>query len=390
MQQKLERYFQLCGNMLPAGMLFVVNLFCFFWAIHWGYEEGIIFHNLFLAFTAVTLLILFNFNLGKSLFFVIITLFAYIGLNTLKKTYGADTTTTIYYNNMIVFLSGNWLFFYLKQPQRFMSKQSFIYLLIIVIEYSVWEFLSNNNIHLYYNLYEINIVAWAIFVTWIVVCIVSAIKSGNFYDYSMMFVCFCLVLGVYFCTNPVGLSSFFMTGILIILVMNIYHLIYNYFFDELTGLYNKISYLRHAKLFPPKYSLGIISIDNFVNLSKGLTQKQKSELILLTATQIKENIPDIAMLYRYDRNKFVVVCEKITLKELRAILENIRRIIASAEFSLSSHISTIKITISGGVAEKRRIDASAKEVMLRANALMQETLKFSGNIISPILRSEKH
>ena len=185
------------------------------------------------------------------------------------------------------------------------------------------------------------------------------------------------------------MSLFFACAAGIILFMTVYQLIYAYYYDDNTKLFNRRSYQRQSKKLSPKYSLGIISLDGYEGLSKGLSCKQMNELLLLLVNIMQENLPDDTMCYRYEENKFVLINEKIEFKEFRSYLEEIRRYVAGAEFSLKSHPQPLKITISGGVSEKKRVDANADVVLLRAYKFMSDTLKFTGNVISPIPRGEK-
>lgn len=389
MQQKLERYFQLCGNMLIPCFLFAVGLFTYLWNSKLDYDSGVIFHHLFLAANLVLLLIFINFNQGRAVFFSLLLFITYLAINYLKKTYGQDMPNTIWYHNIVFLLPLNLLFFYLFPPRRFIEKKSVCYLAMIATEYMLAEFLSRREVDVFWSLYGVNIVQWGIMLILFMVVFIKAVSLGKLYDYSLMFAILSLALGLYYSSDPVGLSIFFSSSAIIITFMVIYNLFYNYRYDELTGLRNRTSYFKDSHYLPPKYSLGIISIDGFDGLRQGLTVRQKDELIILLTDICQDQFSDNATVYRYSEDQFLIVCETMSLKEIRAEFENIRRHIASSEFMLHKHPIAIKITISGGVAEKKRTDATATEVLARANKVMCDTLKFSGNVISPVLRGER-
>lgn len=389
MQQKLERYFQLCGNMLLPCFLFMLGLFTYLWSSSLNYDTAVVFHYSFLVVNLILLLLFINFNQGRVMFFTLAVFLSDIAINCLKKKYGLDMTETAWYHNIVFLLPLNLLFFYFFPPRRFIEKRSIIYLVVMSVEYMIVEYLSQRDYGVFLSLYGINIASSSIFVILFFVTIFKAVNFGRLYDYSWLFAVISLFLGLHYAGDPAGLSIFFLTAGAIILSMVIYNLIYYHYYDELTGLRNRLSYLKDSRRFPPKYSLGIISVDGYDGLRQGLTSRQNNELQILLANICQEQFADSAIIYRYYENKFLIVCETMNLKEIRGEFENIRRYIAASEFSLHKHAIPVKITISGGVAEKKRTDANASEVMKRAHKVMNETLKFSGNVISPVPRGER-
>ena len=88
------------------------------------------------------------------------------------------------------------------------------------------------------------------------------------------------------------------------------------------------------------------------------------------------------VIFRYARDQFIVLYINKDNKESFAHLDNIRRVIAGLSFSTSSKQEPIKLTVSCSLAEKRRSDAGALEVLVRADKAMRNTLKFSHNVTS--------
>lgn len=389
MQQKLERYIQLCGNMLLPCFLFVVGLFTYLWSSNLDYDDGIIFHRIFFLANIILLLIYVNFNQGKTAFSALTIFGVYVIINHLKRQYGALMTETIYYQNMLLSVPLNLLLFYLNPPRRFVEKKSVFYLLFIALEITIIELLSRCNIVLSWHFGGINITMTVAFSILLITVFVQAVRFGKLYDYSLFFSFCALGFGLYFSNNPVGLSLFFAVSLLIMLFMIVYDIFYKYYYDEITGLHNRVSYLKDSRNLPPKYSLGVIKIDGFDGLRKGLNIRQRNELVVLISDIIQEHISENATLYCYDEDQFLEVCEKLNFKEIHDEFEAVRRHIAATEFLLNNHPVPIKVTISGGVAEKKRTDLNAEAVLARAFKSMHETLKFSGNVISPVLRKER-
>jgi diguanylate cyclase (GGDEF)-like protein len=187
--------------------------------------------------------------------------------------------------------------------------------------------------------------------------------------------------GFYFSSSASALSVFFFVSQLIIVIDLLFTLIYNHFYDENTGFYSRNSYLIKSKHFPFKYNLGIISIDNYDKLQKTFGYKKQKILTNLIAEVIQE-LTSEETVFRYAPDQFVVLYKDKDNKESFAHLDNIRRIIAGVSFGWSSKQQPIKLTVSCSLAEKKRSDAGALEVLVRADKAMRKTLKFTHNVTS--------
>ena len=108
-------------------------------------------------------------------------------------------------------------------------------------------------------------------------------------------------------------------------------------------------------------------------------------LFLLNIALIKTSKAEIIIdetVFRYAPDQFIVLYKKQDKKQAFNHLENIRRAIAGLSFSWSNKQKPIKLTVSCSVAEKKRSDSGAVEVLLRADKAMRKTLKFSHNVTS--------
>lgn len=389
MLKRLEKYIDICGILLLPLAVFAIFLLYYLLYSNLGYDRALIYYVAFLGGNLVLLFLLLYFNQGRALFFSVSTLLAYLAINYLKHCNGSDYIDSAYYHNIIIMLPFNMLLFYLFYPKRFISTGSLLSFLFILSEYITLDILSIKNIHFTYVVYNINIPVVIGFAVMLMTMFVNMIRTGSLYDDVFFFASSAVALGIYFSSEVYGFSLFFCVSSYLVLAFVIWRIYYLFLFDEKTGCYNRYSYLKQSKKFPPKYSLGVISIDSYDGLSKGLNGSQKHELISLVLEIIKENIDEFSTIYHYEENYFIVVCEKINAKEIYDIFETIRRVIAGSEFVLSRHYQHLKITISGGIAEKRRTDVGAMAVLMRADSEMQKTLKFTGNVISPQPRATR-
>ena len=389
MYRLIEKYINICGNMLLPCFLFALSLIAYLLSGGFDYGRALLYHRLFIGGSILIGMVLLYFNRGRLLFLTLSLFVAYIGLNFLKRGYIDETTAQIYYANLAVMLPLNCLFFYFYAPRRLLSLSALLCLLGLALEYILLEFLAAEHLALAYYQDGINLPALSAFAAALLCPLWRAARTGDFYDYGSLFIIAAAGCGVYFYTSASALSLFFFVAALISLLVIIRQLLQSYLYDSETFVYNRLSYLRHSKRFPPKYSLGVIAVDGFDGLNRALSGRQRQELLLLLIEIMQENIGEDASIYRYDTNNFVLVCEKTGLKEIYETFEAIRRSVAAAEFVLSGRRTQLKVTISGGIAEKRRVDTGAAAVLMRANAEMQKTLAFTGNVISPAPKSSR-
>lgn len=381
LQQTLEKYLPLIGNMLAPAFIFAGGLFCFLLYGSFDFSISLTFHWAYYSLCLLSLIILLNFNQSRPLFFLSAICLSYILINYLKNRFGAEFSQTVWFNNLIVLLPWNLLAFYLYPGRRFLSRRSLIFLLSIMAEYAAAEFLGRYQISLSLVWHGVNLMAACGFVVLISWALVYSVKAGKLYDYSILFASICISLGLYFASSAAGLSLFFFMAQLIVTINIIYSLVYNHYYDEMTGVYSRNSYLMQSKHFPLKYSLGIVSIDNYDKLAETIGAKRQKILTALVAEVLQELAAEDAV-YRYAPEQFIIIYKKFDKKEAFAHLENIRRTIASLSFACSTAQKPLKLTVSCSVSEKKRSDAGAVEVLLRADKAMRKTLKFSHNVTS--------
>ncbi len=328
-----------------------------------------------LAILAVFLIVTKNL---RDIFFVLIMFVVYLSLNILKKQYGQMYTSTPYYNLLFVLFAINWMacvfYFFLNSEKKY----DFYLLCILLLE---GFFIEHSQLFIskeFTSVYKIAVMGiwlFMIFVYMIYVSLFSGVKN-----YGLFFSFLACGLGIFNSESGFALSLYFLLAAIIMLVSGVYMRIYQYFYDYLTGVYSKNTYLRHCKNFPLKYSLAMICIDDYAKLSKVFKKRQLENLIKMLANKIKESSMG-ADIYRYNDDEFILIFNNEDKKTCFEYLENIRRSIAVSEFVLNSgHL--VKLTISSGVSEKKRSDADADAVLMRACEAVQRTYKFTQNMTS--------
>lgn len=381
LQQTLEKYLPLISAMMFPASLFAVGLFCFLIKGNFEFDTAKIFHICFYIINFLSLVILLNFNRGRPLFFMTVIFISYVLLNYLKNKYGTDFKTTIWYQNLSILIPANLIFFYGYFIRRFFCRHSLFILLGLSAEYSIGEFLGRQGYNLCFYWQGYNIISILLFCFLSLWSFINSVKKGKLFDYSVLFSGLSVGLGFYFSNISSGLSMFFFIAQLIMSVYLIYNLTYCHFYDDLTGVYSRNSYLMQSKHFPLKYSLIIVSIDNYNKLS-AVIGRNNLNIITTMLTSILEELSAEDSIYRYNDDEFIIICKKLDKKEAFSKAETIRRTIAGINFEYLPDKKPLKLTVSCSVAEKKRSDSGAVEVLLRADKAMRKTLKFSHNVTS--------
>ena len=381
LHQILEKYIPLVSNMLFPLLVFSVGLLAFLISGGFAYDSAKILHWCFYLISFISLVTLLNFNQSRSLFLMAIILLSYVIINYLKKRLGIDFKTSILYQNLAMLLPFNFLFFYIFPKHRFISRQSLVLLFLILIEYSFCEFAIRWNLVLDIMWNNIGVISAIGAFILIITALFNSIKKGDLFDYTVLFSFLSVMSGFYFSNSSSGISLFFFFAQFLLSAYLIYTLVYNHYYDENTGFYSRNSYLIQSKHFPLKYRLGIVSIDNYDKLLKTVGSRKQKIINELIADVIQSMAPE-EVIYRYAADQFIILYKRFDKKEAFKHIEEIRREIAGVEFEYSPTQKAIKLTVSCSIAEKKRSDIDAVEVLMRADKAMRKTLKFSHNVTS--------
>lgn len=367
--------------MLVPAIIYAVALFSFLVNNEFSDETNNIFHISFYVLSFISLIILLNFNINRHLFFTVCSVLTYILINCIKREYGDDYAQTVWFGYLIILFPLNLIIFYLFGKFCFISSKSLQFVMLLLLEYGVVELLGKYNINPTITIFGINIIAFALYFSFIMVFLIKSIRANNLYNYSTLYSAISVASGFYFSSSASALSIFFFISQLIIIIDLVFTLTYNYFYDDSTGFYSRNSYMIKAKHFPFKYNLGIISIDNYDKLQKTFGYKKQKILTNLIAEVIQE-LTSEEIVFRYAKDQFIVLYKDKDNKEAFKHIDNIRRIIAGVSFGWSEKQPAIKLTVSCSLAEKKRSDAGAMEVLMRADKAMRKTLKFTHNVTS--------
>ncbi len=383
---RFEKILPLIGNGIIPATIFAVALLSFYVCGAFSAAAAQTLHTVFFLVCIGSLLVLLYFNRSKPAFFLLAACLSYVLINFLKNKYGTDYLSAAAYQNLCFFLPLNLLLFYFIPERRLLKKINVYLLIAIFLQYALAEQLSNRGYALNFYMqnplvFDMTFSGFAFFCLTFFIFLFRASLSGNITDYAALFASLSLFFG-FACSSSASALTVFFAATAVILCVSLSLSLYNETYrDSLTGLAGRNSYIIHAKDFPLKYCLGIVSIDDFDKLGINFGRRAQNILTKLIAGQITElEAPETV--YRYGNDEFVIIFKNLDKNESFERLEDIRRAIASAQFKFNPRRRPLKLTVSACVAEKKRSDANSFEVLVRARKTLEKTRSFSHNVTS--------
>lgn len=372
------------NTILPA-LIFGAGVFGFY--AYNPIEEAslLTLHSLFYVLSFASFAILLYFNKTKPVFFILIMVLSYILINYLKKIYGTDYQTSAEFLNLSFFVPVNLIIFYFLPAHHLLKKRNVYLLLGIFFQFALAEKLSKLGVSLNYNLTDapipLNAISILLFAGALISFFIRCSISGTIGTTALFFAAFEIFLGFYYSAFPSAMTIFFCTAAFTLTATIAQDIYYSTYKDVLTGLSSRNAYIINSKTFPMKYSIGIVSIDDYDNLRKAFGHLGINALTKMIANRLQE-VEFEAPIYRYAEDEFVIIFKNEDKNTGFDRLEKIRRSIASAEFMLYRRRKPIKLTVSCSVSEKKRSDANSVEVLVRTRKAMQKTYKFTQNVTS--------
>ena len=381
--RQLEKFFPLLKNTALPALIFMIALLAFYGFQPMPVHTLHLLHGSFFVLAFLSVLVMLYFNRSRPVFTLLVMTLAYIIINLLKRRLGDDFITSPEYQNLTVLLPLNLLLFYFLPDGRLLCRRSIYKLLLIFVQFALVEHLSRSHIT-FVSLFGLpsaglNALAAVFFAAALVAFFIRCSLTGFILDTALFFSGFECLLGIYYTAAPAAPIIFFSAAALTLTLavcLHLYHITYT---DPLTGLPERNSFILHSKNFPLKYALGIILVDDYQRLSKVFGRTGINTIIRMITGRITETETD-ASVYRCDEDEFVVLFRGEDKNSAFTRVEQIRRAVASAEFALRGYKKPLKLTVSCAVSEKKRSDANAAEVLIRANKALQKTYRFTQNI----------
>lgn len=383
--QLLENLFPLLKNMFIPALLTGSGLIWFLASESIPLASQLTLHHAFYILSFIAFLILLYFNQSKTIFFLLTMTMSYVLINYIKFQQPHNFFETSAYRNLLFFVPLNLILFYFLPAGKLLCRRNVYLLLAVMAEFSIGEHLLRHNVILdlpYCQApHSLTCLSTVFFLCAIVAFFTRSIATGHILDYSLFFATLNILFGFYFSDNASALTIFFSLGILILLLAVIQDIYYCTYKDPSTGFASRNAFIIQSPKFPLKYSVGIISIDNYENLHKAFGKRGRGQLLKMIALRLN-SCESEAIIYRYAEDELVLIFKNEDKNSAYEKMEKIRRSVASAQFVLSSFKKPVKLTISGSVSEKKRSDANTFEVLLRTRKALQKTSAFSCNVTS--------
>lgn len=379
----LERTLPLIKNIFIPALIFGFGILSFLLLDNITPASLITLHSCFYILSFTSFLILLYFNQSKPAFFISIMVLSYIMINLLKIISPQDYYNNPAFINLSLLVPLNLLVFYFLPKRKLLNKINVYILLALFAQYSLGERLNTNNISL--SIQTLNFIpqlaglSLILFITVLISFFIKMTKSGTILDYNLFFVTLNIFCSFYYASSSTALTIFFSSAALTIILAIIQDIYYCTYKDTLTGLASRDAYMINSKDFPLKYSVGIISIDDYSLYNKKFGRFGSEALIKMIAHKIEETETD-AQIYRYSDDEFVLIFKNEDKNSSFEKIEKIRRAIAGSGFMLKAYRKPIRLTVSASLSEKKRSDSNSVEVLSRTRKALQKTKEFSQNV----------
>lgn len=381
----LQQILPLVHNTHLPAFIFALALLGFYLCGDIAEQSMLTLHAAFFLLNVTSAGILIYFNRRKPVLYLLVICLSYLLINHFKKLYSLDYLSSPAYLNLCFFAPLNLGLFYFWPDRRLLSRHTVYWLLVIFAEYALAEYLTRRSDALVLNLsadtINLNSLSMGLFAAVCLASFVRMVLTGSIMDSALFWCNLNVFAGFYYSSSPTALTIFFCAAAATAcsaVIKNIYYMTYT---DPLTGLASRNAYLKQARSFPLKYSLGIVCIDNYDHLRQVFGRRGINALTHMITMRLQDTETENPI-YRYSEDEFVIIFKNEDKKESFERLENIRRAVASAEFMLGKRQKGLKLTVSCCVSEKKRSDDNSIEVLIRTRKALQKAYQFTQNVTS--------
>ncbi len=371
------------SSMLPA--LLTGFFFIYFYAVS-EYSEDTYhsLHAFFIAGIVLTLIISAYFHVFEPLMGVSVIYISYILINGLRYVYGEDYIFSAGYNIWTIFLFSDLLLVAFLGYRPWVKKNwSFYYVFLLSQTYIIEKLLhydqNTDSYYFYKHVGMLNYPALYIAVFCMFMLLVRYINKGRILSGAALFSSISVFMGVFFSDNLFAFGLFFLAAVLTELVSLISYLFYIRFKDEDLNISNYNAFLYDAeKKYPLKYSIAIMYLDDYARLLKRFGHRKMIMLKKMFFARIKKSYPNV-LIYNYKEDALILSFINTNAGECYEQAEDIRRSLVKSIFVFNES-SRLQLTVSQCVSEKKRSDADAEAVLLRAEENLRKACKFTRNI----------
>lgn len=381
---ELEKIVNCNKNATFPVLIMGAVLVSFFSMTDFSPEKYQLIHSLMMGCCIFTLMLMCYFRLLSSVMFVSVIGAGYLIINNLKYVYGEDYVFSSGYNiwTGLLFpdLTLAYFLFCKEKAHRYWSWfYVFLFLQTSLVEKLQNQSMSADSYYFYSHVGTFNHPSLIISVYCIITLLFYQIKRGRILGAAVLFSEISVFLGVYLSDNAFALGLFFLTAVLIMLVTSLFYIIYSKNTDEDLGMKNSFAYKKDAeRKYPLKYSIALMYIDEYERLVNRFGAGKMPLLKKMFYTRIKE-VNEEVLIYNYKTDAFILAFMNMNAAESFEQAEEIRRVLAKSIFVFNEN-TRLQLTVSQCISEKKRSDADAEAVLMRAEENLRKACRFTRNI----------
>lgn len=154
--------------------------------------------------------------------------------------------------------------------------------------------------------------------------------------------------------------------------------------DSKTGLYNARyfsemleSELKRANRFNRPLTVIMADLDLLRNINNTYGHLAGDQVLIGVADILQQNVREHDIVARFGGEEFSVLMPETTAQQAYQRMEEIRKIIERAEFTVPTSVQAIKATLSFGIAERKEADQSVNDLVHNADVALYSA-KLSG------------
>lgn len=367
------------NTLLPLAVMGLFFIY-FFSVSEFSDETYHTIHILFISVSAVGLILSTLLGVAGSAMAVSVIYIGWLVINGMRYTYGEDYMFSAGYNIWsILFLPDLLLAHMIFQKNRPYRQWSWFYVFLFA-ETAIIEKLQKTDAYFFYkHIGMLNYPALCISVLCLIILFVCLISKGRIISAASFFSSVAVFTGIYLSDNLFAFSLFFGAAVTIELCSALYYAYYILYRDEELDIPNCRAYYKDAeKKYPLKYSIALMYMDEYERLLKRFGAGKVLTLKKMFLTRIRKVDPEV-FVYNYRPDALILSFMNANAAESFEKAENIRRILAKSIFIFNEN-NHLQLTVSQCVSEKKRSDADAAAVLVRAEENLQKACKFTHNI----------
>jgi len=163
--------------------------------------------------------------------------------------------------------------------------------------------------------------------------------------------------------------------------------------DPLTGLYNR-RYIEgkldeetaRARRYGPPLSVVVLDLDDFKKVNDTLGHAVGDEVLVAVASRLRQDVRQVDVVGRMGGEEFIVILPNTPATSAIVMGERIRSQVSQLDSVLKADGSPLRMTISGGISQFRKDDASPKEMLERADRVLYQAKREGKNriVVAPV------